>query len=62
MINRGYLKSKVYKPKPATLEELKARIKQEIRQIDPDMIKRACGDGLRSRCQRVLIKAGDYVE
>lgn len=34
----GYLKSKVYLNRPANLEDLKARIRQEIRRISPEVI------------------------
>lgn len=34
----GYLKSKVYVTRPANLEELQARIRQEIHQITPEVI------------------------
>ena len=55
--SRGYLKSKVYRPKPHNMEELKNRIMEEIQMLDPEMITRDCRDSLRGRCERFLLKA-----
>jgi len=35
----GYLKDRVYKPMPKTLDELKVNIEREIRNIKPDILK-----------------------
>lgn len=35
----GYLKGKVFKSQPANLDDLKDRIRQEIRQITPQMVR-----------------------
>ena len=37
----GYLKDRVYRTKPANIEELKQRIRDEITAIEQDMIERA---------------------
>lgn len=57
----GFLKSKVFTPKPNTMEELKNRIRQEVASLDPDMIKRACGD-LKHRCRAVINSGGSFIE
>ena len=57
----GYLKSKVYSPKPKTLDELKARIEEAISNLDPDMVRRAC-DSLYDRCLKVIENNGGYIE
>ena len=44
----GYLKSKVYSPLPATLNQLQANITREVTQLDPAMMRRATLD-FRSR-------------
>ena len=36
----GYLKEQVYKHKPQTIEELKARITHKIKEIPPTMLNR----------------------
>lgn len=36
----GHLKSKVYVNKPANIDDLKVRIQEEIRKIEPDIINR----------------------
>ena len=53
----GYLKSKVYSPRPATLNELQANIIREVVQIDPAMMRRAMLD-MRERAVK-CIAAGD---
>ena len=40
----GFLKSKVYSPRPATVNQLHANIFREVAQIDPDMVKRTMLD------------------
>lgn len=57
----GYLKSKVFSPKPGSMEELKARIRQEVDRLDPAMIRRACMD-VKGRCQKLIVSNGGYIE
>ena len=47
---------------PASLDQLEDRIRQEVFQLDPEMITRACRDSLKSRLERVIHKAGGYIE
>jgi hypothetical protein len=47
---------------PKSIDKLKIRIKHEVQQLDQDMITRACRDSLRSRLERLLLKAGGYIE
>ena len=56
------MKTKVFMPMPTTMDHLKIRIRQEVQQLDPDMITRACRDSLRNRLERLLLKAGGYIE
>ena len=49
----GYLKSRVYYPKPNNLDELQAAIQREVRQMDPDMCRRAVLD-IRTRADLFL--------
>ena len=44
----GYLKSKVYSPRPATLYQLEVNIRREVAAVDPDMMRRAILD-MRNR-------------
>ena len=53
----GFLKSKVYGPRPATLNQLQANISREVAQIDPDMMKRTMLD-MRERAVK-WIAAGE---
>jgi len=51
----GYLKDRVYRTKPTSIEELQQRIRQEIENIDPELIRNAV-DGFYHRlahCQNV---------
>ena len=57
----GYLNQKMFMPKPATMQQLKARIRQEVLNLDRDMIRRACAD-LTDRCQRVISSGGGFIE
>ena len=57
----GFLKSKVFSPKPQTMRELKARIIQEVADLDRSMIRRACAD-VANRCHKVLAAGGGYIE
>ena len=53
----GYLKSKVYSPRPATLNELQANIVREVAQIDPAMMRRALLD-MRKRAVKCRAAGG----
>ena len=49
----GYLKEKVYKPLPTSLEELKSRIKREVRDLPESMVMKAVYS-MKKRSGRVL--------
>lgn len=57
----GYLKSRVYYPKPNNLDELQAAIQREVRQMDPDMCRRAVLD-IRKRADLCLNNDGKCFE
>ena len=57
----GYLKSKVYSPRPATLNELQANIVREVAQIDPAMMRRAMLD-MRERAVKCIAAGGGHFE
>lgn len=57
----GYLKSKVYTPRPATLGELRNNIEREIRLIDPAMLRKVMLD-VRTRCRKCIAVNGGHVE
>ena len=57
----GYLKSKVYTPKPANLDQLEQNIINEINAIPPAMIRRALLD-VRKRALKVIANNGGYCE
>ena len=57
----GFLKSKVYSPRPATLNELQANITREVAQIDPAMVRRAILD-MRARAQKCINANGGHFE
>lgn len=57
----GYLKSKVYYPKPNNLQELQNAIEREVARLDPAMCKRAVLD-IRSRARKCLLKDGKCFE
>ena len=44
-----------------SMEELKARIRQEVDRLDPAMIRRACMD-VKGRCQKLIVSNGGYIE
>ena len=58
----GYLKSKIFRNMPTTIDALKARIIEEVEAISPAMIKRACVDSMTKRCEKVIAANGGYVE
>ena len=57
----GLLKSKVYTPKPRTLEELRGNITREVGQLDQAMLNRAILD-VKARCQKCIAANGGYFE
>ena len=57
----GYIKSKVFRPMPATMPQLITRIRQEVNNLDPEMITRACLD-IKTRCQRLISSDGGFIE
>ena len=59
---RGYLKSKVFMHMPNSIYNLNNRNQHEVQQLNPDMITRACRESLRSRLERLLLRAGGYIE
>ena len=57
----GYLKSKVYMPRPTTLDQLEVNIRREVEALDPDMMWRAILD-MRSRARLCIAKNGGHFE
>ena len=57
----GYLKSKVYSPRPANLNELQANITREVAQIDPAMVRRAILD-MKARAVKCIAANGGHFE
>ena len=57
----GYLKSKVYCPRPNNLNELQAQIYNEVAQIDPAMVRRAMMD-MKARAVKCIAAGGGYFE
>ena len=57
----GYLKSKVYTPRPVTIDHLQANIEREVAALDPQMIGRALRD-VKARCERVITNNGGHIE
>ena len=57
----GYLKSKVYSPCPATLNQLQANITREVAQLDPAMVRRAMLD-MRARAAKCITAGGGHFE
>ena len=57
----GYLKSKVYSPCPATLNQLQANITREVAQLDPAMVRRAMLD-IRARAAKCITAEGGHFE
>ena len=49
----GFLKSKVYSPRPSILNQLQANISREVAQIDPVMMRRAMLDTRARPVKRV---------
>ena len=57
----GLLESKVYTPKPRTLEELRGNITREVSQLDQAMLNRAILD-VKACCQKCIAANGGYFE
>lgn len=57
----GYLKSKVYKPLPKNLDDLKANIEREIKNIDKTVLKSTFLN-FEKRCKLLIDKNGGHVE
>ena len=57
----GYLKSKVYSPCPATLNQLQANITREVAQLDPVMVRRAMLD-MSARAVKCITTGGGRFE
>ena len=57
----GVLKSKVYTPRPATLDDLEANIRREVAALDPEMMRRAIMD-MRKRAELCIAAGGDHFE
>ena len=57
----GYLKSKVYCPRPNNLNELQAKISNEVAQIDPAMVRRAVMD-MKARAVKCIAAGGGHFE
>lgn len=57
----GYLKSKVYFPKPRNLQELEDAIRRELNLITPEMCSRVVLN-IKSRAQKCLAANGDTFE
>ena len=57
----GYLKSKVYWPRPATHDELENNIRREVQELDPQMMSSAILD-MRNRARLCAAKNGGHFE
>ena len=57
----AYLKTRVYKPLPKTLDDLKANIDREIKKIDRKILEKVFLN-LRKRCTKVLENFGGHFE
>lgn len=57
----GYIKNNVYATSPRTLEELKARIVEEITKIDFSMLKRIFTNLLK-RCNTCITANGQHFQ
>jgi hypothetical protein len=43
------------------MQQLINRIRVEVQNLDPDMVKRACGD-FKIRCEKVIASNGGFIE
>ena len=57
----GFLKSKVYCPLPANVNELPANIARKVAQIDPAMVRRAMLD-MKARAVKCIAAGGGHFE
>ena len=57
----GYLKSKVYNPLPVNIDQLKANIQREIKNINKNILKSVFLDFLK-RCKLVIDLKGSHFE
>jgi inhibitor of nuclear factor kappa-B kinase subunit alpha len=57
----GYLKSKVYSPKPHTLDDLENNIRREVGLLQPNMVLRSMMD-IKSRARKCLQANGGHFE
>lgn len=57
----GYLKSKVYSPKPKTLDELEERIRYEIEDLPRETILNAVYS-LKNRALKYILNGGGHFE
>jgi hypothetical protein len=57
----GHLKSKVYNPIPETLDDLKAKIESEIKNISKDVLKSTFLN-FQKRCQLIISAGGGHIE
>ena len=57
----GFLKSKVYCPRPSTLDQLQRNIEREVAALDPGMVDRALMD-VKVRANKCIVNNGGHVE
>ena len=57
----GYLKSKVFCPKPNTLDDLETNIRREVQRIPPEMITRAVLN-IKERALKCVQNNGGHFE
>lgn len=57
----GYLKNKVYKYRPGTIEELKDAICQKVAEIPPEMTLRVM-ENFRNHLQQCIVNRGYHLE
>ena len=57
----GYLKERVYKPLPSNLEDLKTRIKREMRDLPEELVKRSVYS-MKKRALKVVAEEGGAFE
>ena len=57
----GHLKALVYNPLPKTLEDLKANIEREIKNVPKEMLKSTFLN-LEKRCKLILSAEGGHIE
>lgn len=57
----GFLKAKVYNPLPKTLDDLKANIEREIKNITKKILEKIFLD-FEERCKLVISAEGGHIE